>query len=132
MTGMLFCATQIIKSGIETAQTKLSLPAFVKITKHILLYNNAVIPPSVMLAGQLQMSVQPIADGGFFDFTTFCRRTCFCNKQQKQVSFFYIRESNSLPFFTWLLNFVTTKIQKFRRKSDVLRFERKRKTDTEP
>lgn len=34
------------------------------------------------------MPVQPIADGGIFDFTTFCRRTCFCNKQQKTGALF--------------------------------------------
>nr|WP_302159746.1 hypothetical protein [Holdemanella biformis] len=34
------------------------------------------------------MPVQPIADGGIFDFTTFCRRTCFCNKQQKKGALF--------------------------------------------
>ncbi len=28
------------------------------------------------------MPVQPIADGGIFDFTTFCRRTCFCNNRE--------------------------------------------------
>jgi len=41
-----------------------------------------------MLTEQLQMPVQPIADGGIFDFTTFCRRTCFCNKQQKTGALF--------------------------------------------
>lgn len=41
-----------------------------------------------MLTEQLQMPVQPIADGGIFDFTTFCRRTCFCNKQQKKGALF--------------------------------------------
>lgn len=41
-----------------------------------------------MLTEQLQMPVQPIADGGIFDFTTFCRRTCFCNKQQKTGAIF--------------------------------------------
>lgn len=34
------------------------------------------------------MPVQPIADGSIFDFTTFCRRTCFCNKQQKTGALF--------------------------------------------
>lgn len=41
-----------------------------------------------MLTEQLQMPVHPIADGGIFDFTTFCRRTCFCNKQQKTGALF--------------------------------------------
>lgn len=41
-----------------------------------------------MLTEQLQMPVQPIADGSIFDFTTFCRRTCFCNKQQKTGALF--------------------------------------------
>lgn len=41
-----------------------------------------------MLTEQLQMPVQPIADGGIFDFTTFCRRTCFYNKQQKTGALF--------------------------------------------
>lgn len=41
-----------------------------------------------MLTEQLQMPVQPIADGGIFDFTTFCRRTYFCNKQQKTGALF--------------------------------------------
>ena len=41
-----------------------------------------------MLTEQLQMPVQPIAEGGIFDFTTFCRRTCFCNKQQKTGALF--------------------------------------------
>lgn len=41
-----------------------------------------------MLTEQLQMPVQPIADGSIFDFTTFCRRTCFLNKQQKTGALF--------------------------------------------
>lgn len=41
-----------------------------------------------MLTEQLLMPVQPIADGSIFDFTTFCRRTCFCNKQQKTGALF--------------------------------------------